>query len=122
MRCNLFDSMKILLCNDDGYQAPGIVALYEALSAVAEVEVEVVAPEQSPLQMLLAGVHTAYTAALPPPIPAGMPPPQPRKCKTPQSVGNQQIGAHAICTTPTDRQGFEPWIGFHRNTLSSRAP
>ena len=36
--------MKILISNDDGYQALGIVALYEALRDVAEVEV--VAPEQ----------------------------------------------------------------------------
>jgi 5'-nucleotidase len=35
--------MKILICNDDGYQATGILALYEALKAVADVEV--VAPE-----------------------------------------------------------------------------
>jgi len=35
--------MKILICNDDGYQAPGIVALYDALKTVADVEV--VAPE-----------------------------------------------------------------------------
>jgi 5'-nucleotidase len=38
-------NMKILISNDDGYQAPGIVALYEALKDVAEVEV--VAPEQN---------------------------------------------------------------------------
>ncbi len=37
--------MKILISNDDGYQAPGIVALYEALKDVADVEV--VAPEQN---------------------------------------------------------------------------
>lgn len=37
--------MKILLCNDDGYQACGIVALYEALRTIADVEV--VAPEQN---------------------------------------------------------------------------
>ena len=37
--------MKILICNDDGYQALGIVALYEALKDVAEVEV--VAPEHT---------------------------------------------------------------------------
>jgi len=37
--------MKILLSNDDGYQAPGIVALYEALKELADVEV--VAPEQN---------------------------------------------------------------------------
>ncbi|TXT40524.1 MAG: 5'-nucleotidase [Comamonadaceae bacterium] len=37
--------MKILISNDDGFRAPGIVALYEALKDVAEVEV--VAPEQN---------------------------------------------------------------------------
>jgi 5'-nucleotidase len=37
--------MKILICNDDGYQAPGIVALYEALKDLGDVEV--VAPEQN---------------------------------------------------------------------------
>ena len=37
--------MKILISNDDGYQAPGIVALYEALKDVADVEV--IAPEQN---------------------------------------------------------------------------
>src|SRR5437867_96634 len=35
--------MKILICNDDGYQAAGIIALYEALKTIADVEV--VAPE-----------------------------------------------------------------------------
>jgi len=38
-------NMKILISNDDGYQAPGIVALFEALKDLAEVEV--VAPEQN---------------------------------------------------------------------------
>ncbi|MDM0046343.1 5'/3'-nucleotidase SurE [Variovorax dokdonensis] len=37
--------MKILISNDDGYQAPGIVALYEALRDVADVEV--IAPEHN---------------------------------------------------------------------------
>ena len=37
--------IKILICNDDGYQAPGIQALFDALKTVAEVEV--VAPEQN---------------------------------------------------------------------------
>jgi len=37
--------MKILLSNDDGYQAPGLAALHAALSAFADVEV--VAPEQN---------------------------------------------------------------------------
>jgi hypothetical protein len=37
--------MKILLSNDDGYQAPGIVALYEAIRDLGEVDV--VAPEHN---------------------------------------------------------------------------
>ena len=37
--------MKILISNDDGYQAPGIVALYEVLKDIAHVEV--VAPEHN---------------------------------------------------------------------------
>jgi 5'-nucleotidase len=37
--------MKILISNDDGYQAPGLVALFDALKGVAEVEV--IAPEHN---------------------------------------------------------------------------
>jgi 5'-nucleotidase len=37
--------MRILICNDDGYQAPGIVALYQALRGLGEVQV--VAPEHN---------------------------------------------------------------------------
>jgi 5'-nucleotidase len=37
--------MKILLSNDDGYQAPGLVALYEAIKDLGDVEV--VAPEHN---------------------------------------------------------------------------
>ena len=37
--------MKILICNDDGYQAPGIVALHGALRTIADVEV--IAPEHN---------------------------------------------------------------------------
>jgi 5'-nucleotidase len=37
--------MKILISNDDGFTAPGIVALYEALKGLADVEV--VAPEHN---------------------------------------------------------------------------
>src|SRR5437868_9203822 len=37
--------MKILLSNDDGYQAPGLVALYDAIRDLGEVEV--VAPEHN---------------------------------------------------------------------------
>jgi 5'-nucleotidase len=40
-------AMRILISNDDGYQAPGIVALHDALKALAGVEVEVVAPEHN---------------------------------------------------------------------------
>jgi 5'-nucleotidase len=39
--------MKILLCNDDGYQADGLVALYAALNRLDGVDVEVIAPEQN---------------------------------------------------------------------------
>ena len=41
--CERFLAMKILLCNDDGYQAQGIEALYAALRCVADVQV--IAPE-----------------------------------------------------------------------------
>jgi len=37
--------MKILISNDDGYQAPGIVALSEALARIADVDV--IAPEHN---------------------------------------------------------------------------
>ncbi|HYF41289.1 MAG TPA: 5'/3'-nucleotidase SurE [Ramlibacter sp.] len=37
--------MKILISNDDGYQAPGLAALYEAIKDLADVEV--VAPEHN---------------------------------------------------------------------------
>ncbi|MDR2851802.1 MAG: 5'/3'-nucleotidase SurE [Burkholderiaceae bacterium] len=39
--------MKILISNDDGYQAPGIVALYTALRDMVGTEIEVVAPEHN---------------------------------------------------------------------------
>lgn len=39
--------MKILISNDDGYQAPGIVALHAALASLSGIEVEVVAPEHN---------------------------------------------------------------------------
>ena len=45
MQATRSNFMKILISNDDGYQAPGILALYEALHDVAEVEV--VAPEHN---------------------------------------------------------------------------
>jgi 5'-nucleotidase len=37
--------MRILLSNDDGYQAPGLASLYQALSTVADISV--VAPERN---------------------------------------------------------------------------
>lgn len=46
-RRNLYTPMKILIANDDGYQAPGIVALHDALASIHGVEVEVVAPEHN---------------------------------------------------------------------------
>lgn len=33
-----FQTMKILISNDDGYQAPGIVALHDALKTIADVK------------------------------------------------------------------------------------
>mgnify|MGYP001964279471 FL=1 len=39
--------MRILISNDDGYQAAGIKALYEALKTLDGVEAEVVAPEHN---------------------------------------------------------------------------
>src|SRR6218665_4218547 len=39
--------MKILISNDDGYQAPGIVALHDALKTLEGVTVQVVAPERN---------------------------------------------------------------------------
>ena len=41
----MLSTMKILISNDDGFQAPGIVALHTALARVAQVEV--VAPEHN---------------------------------------------------------------------------
>ena len=67
--------MKILLSNDDGYQAPGIVALYEAIKDLGDVEV--VAPEHnnsaksnaltlhSPLYVHLAGNGFRYVNGTP---------------------------------------------------------
>jgi 5'-nucleotidase len=67
--------MKILLSNDDGYQAPGILALHEAIKDLADVEV--VAPEHnnsaksnaltlhSPLYVHLAGNGFRYVNGTP---------------------------------------------------------
>ena len=45
---DLGERMKILLCNDDGYQAPGLVALYAALcQRLPQARVEVIAPERN---------------------------------------------------------------------------
>jgi 5'-nucleotidase len=67
--------MKILLSNDDGYQAPGLVALYEAIKDLGDVEV--VAPEHnnsaksnaltlhSPLSVHLAGNGFRYVNGTP---------------------------------------------------------
>jgi 5'-nucleotidase len=67
--------MKILLSNDDGYQAPGILALYEAIKDLGDVEV--VAPEHnnsaksnaltlhSPLYVHMAGNGFRYVNGTP---------------------------------------------------------
>jgi 5'-nucleotidase len=67
--------MKILLSNDDGYQAPGILALYDAIKDLGDVEV--VAPEHnnsaksnaltlhSPLYVHLAGNGFRYVNGTP---------------------------------------------------------
>ena len=39
--------MKILISNDDGFRAEGLVALHKALLSIADVAVEVVAPEHN---------------------------------------------------------------------------
>ena len=39
--------MKILLSNDDGFQAPGLVALHHAIADMPGIEVEVIAPEHN---------------------------------------------------------------------------
>lgn len=39
--------MRILLSNDDGFQAPGIVALHRVLCSIPGVSVEVIAPEHN---------------------------------------------------------------------------
>jgi 5'/3'-nucleotidase len=70
-----FTAMKILLSNDDGYQAPGIVALHDAIRDLGDVEV--VAPEHnnsaksnaltlhSPLYVHLAGNGFRYVNGTP---------------------------------------------------------
>ena len=55
--------MKILISNDDGFQAPGIVALHDALKDLAEVEV--VAPEHNN-----SAKSNALTLAAPDELPA----------------------------------------------------
>ena len=48
--------MRILLSNDDGYQAPGLKALHDALSAVADTVV--VAPDRD--RSGAKGIGTVY--------------------------------------------------------------
>lgn len=40
-------TMNILLSNDDGFNAPGLQALYDALRSLADVNVTVIAPEHN---------------------------------------------------------------------------
>ena len=55
---NLLKAMRILLTNDDGIYAPGLLALYEALKI--DYEVHVVAPEAE-----MSAVGHAITLTLP---------------------------------------------------------
>jgi 5'-nucleotidase len=69
--------MRILLSNDDGYQAPGLIALAEALSEVAEVVV--VAPDRN-----RSGASNSLTL------------------ETPIRASRQPNGFYAVNGTPTD--------------------
>ena len=69
--------MKILVSNDDGYRAPGIVALRQALSGLAELTV--VAPERN---------HSGASNAL--------------TLESPLRVTNYEPDAYFVSGTPTD--------------------
>jgi 5'-nucleotidase len=72
--------MHILLSNDDGYFAPGLSALYEALTSLAEVTaVSVVAPEQN-----CSGASNSLTLS------------------RPLTVSTARNGFHYVNGTPTD--------------------
>ena len=57
--------MKILISNDDGVYAPGLLALYEALSTIAEVKVVAPNTEQSGCSSALSITTPLYTHELP---------------------------------------------------------
>ena len=57
--------MKILMSNDDGVYAPGLLALYEALSTIAEVMVVAPNSEQSGCASALSITTPLYTHQLP---------------------------------------------------------
>ena len=57
--------MKILMSNDDGVYAPGLLALYEALSTIAEVMVVAPNSEQSGCASALSIITPLYTHQLP---------------------------------------------------------
>lgn len=69
--------MNILLSNDDGYQAPGLVALHRALARIAGIHIEVIAPEHNnsaksnaltlnaPLYVHEAAEHVRYVTGTP---------------------------------------------------------
>ncbi|MBP6495994.1 MAG: 5'/3'-nucleotidase SurE, partial [Psychrobacter sp.] len=57
--------MKILMSNDDGVYAPGLLALYEALSTIAEVMVVAPNTEQSGCASALSITAPLYTHQLP---------------------------------------------------------
>lgn len=47
LSCAFPTPMKILISNDDGFQAPGIIALHDALARMPGISVEVIAPEHN---------------------------------------------------------------------------
>ena len=56
--------MKILISNDDGVHAPGLLALYQALSTIAEVVVVAPSNEQSGCASSLSISTPLYTHEL----------------------------------------------------------
>lgn len=75
------DRMRLLLCNDDGIHAPGIQALYDAVSDLGEIHVAAPAGEQS-------AVGHAITLS------------NPIKCRIVEKNG--KVFGHAIGGTPAD--------------------
>ena len=85
--------MKILICNDDGIHAPGIMALYEAIRDLGEIQIVAPASEMS-------AVGHAITSPIPLPSAARAA----RASLTPMSVSSTAAqcasGAPAMSAPP----------------------